>query len=146
MGFGSSAYHNRKNREGDYELHRFVTKNNICVVGGASKLLKQFEKDYHPNFLLSYSWNDWFTGGVYQKLGFRFDGNVHPDYYWYKDGENIPKRKCRLKDLEKLYPELYKEALEKNASNKEDFVMQSLGSVKVHRSGAKRWVKEYSES
>ena len=145
MGFGSSSYHNRKNKDGDYELHRFVSRSGLCVVGGASKLLKRFEEDYHPNFLLSYSWNDWFTGGVYQKLGFKFDGNVQPDYYWYKDGESIPKRKCRLKNLEKLYPELYKESLEKNASNKEDYIMQSLGAVKVHRSGAKRWVKEYIE-
>lgn len=143
MGFGSSAFHNRKSKEGDYELHRFVSKSGLCIVGGASKLLKRFEHDYQPKFLLSYSWNDWFTGKLYEILGFKFDGNVQPDYYWYLNGKSINKRKCRLKDLESKYPELYKESLEKNARNKEDYIMLSLGAVKVHRSGPKRWIKEY---
>lgn len=143
MGFGSSAFHNRKSKEGDYELHRFVSKSGLCVVGGASKLLKKFEHDYQPKFLLSYSWNDWFTGKLYEILGFKFDGNVQPDYYWYLNGKSINKRKCRLKDLEIKYPELYKESFEKNARNKEDYIMLSLGAVKVHRSGSKRWIKEY---
>lgn len=51
------------------------------------------------------------------------------------------KRTCRLKDLEIKYPELLKDAIDSKASNKEDYVMKCLGSIKVYRSGSKRWVK-----
>lgn len=144
MGFGSSSFHNRQYNEGDYELHRFVTKTGITVVGGASKLLSLFEREYHPAFLLSYSWNDWYDGTMYSKLGFTLDKNVSPDYFWILNEECLNKRKCRLKYLSKQYPELYEEAIEKNVSNKEDFIMESLGAVKVYRAGSKRWVKKYS--
>jgi hypothetical protein len=143
MGFGSSSFHNRQIKEGDYELHRFVTKTGFTVVGGASKLLKHFEKEYHPKFLLSYSWNDWFNGDMYAKLGFNLTKKIHPDYYWYLDGNNINKRKCRLKYLRVAYPEIFQEALDNNASNKEDYVMEKLGAIKIYRSGSKRWEKIY---
>ena len=143
MGFGSSSFHNRQIKEGDYELHRFVTKTGLTVVGGASKLLKHFEDNYHPKFLLSYSWNDWFNGEMYAKLGFTLTKKIHPDYYWYLDGDNINKRKCRLKYLRVAYPELFQEALDNNASNKEDYVMEKLGAIKIYRSGSKRWEKIY---
>ena len=143
MGFGSSSFHNRNHNEGDYELHRFVTKTGYTVVGGASKLLKYFEEEYKPKFLLSYSWNDWFDGKLYQILGFTLDRKVPSDYYWYLNGECLDKRKCRLRFLQSEYPALYQEALDKQASNKEDYVMESLGAVKIYRSGSKRWVKRY---
>ena len=143
MGFGSSSFHNRQVKEGDYELHRFVTKTGFTVVGGASKLLKHFEENYHPKFLLSYSWNDWFSGDMYAKLGFNLTKKIPPDYYWYLDGESINKRKCRLSKLNVLYKDLFQEALDKQASNKEDYVMEKLGAVKIYRSGSKRWEKFY---
>lgn len=143
MGFGSSSFHNRQYEEGDYELHRFVTKTGLTVVGGASKLLSFFEKEYNPSFLLSYSWNDWYNGNMYFKLGFTLDKEVYPDYYWSLKDKCINKRKCRLRYLSKKYPELYQEAIENNASNKEDYIMGKLGALKIYRSGSKRWVKTY---
>ena len=143
MGFGSSSFHNRQYKEGDYELHRFVTKTGFSVVGGASKLLKYFEREYHPRFLLSYSWNDWFSGDMYIKLGFTLTKKIVPDYYWYLNGTCLNKRKCRLKDLHLKYPDLYKEAVDNNAPNKEDYVMEKLGALKIYRSGSKRWEKIY---
>lgn len=143
MGFGSSSFHNRQNNDGDYELHRFVTKSGYTVVGGASKLLSYFEREFKPKLLLSYSWNDWYNGALYSILGFSFDHSVPPDYYWYLNRECINKRKCRLKDLQKKYPELYQESIDNKASNKEDYIMEKLGAIKVYRSGSKRWVKRY---
>ena len=143
MGFGSSSFHNRQSNEGDYELHRFAVKTGYTIVGGASKLLRYFEREFKPRFLLSYSWNDWFSGDMYSKLGFVLEHLVPPDYYWYLSGDCINKRQCRLKSLSEKYPELYQQSIETNAPNKEDYIMQSLGAVKVYRSGSKRWVKRY---
>lgn len=150
MGFGSSNYHSM-NKEGSserndnsrFELHRYALAFGYSVVGGASKLLKAFEREYNPSYMLSYSCNDWFRGEMYEKLGFKFTGHCSPRYYWVKRDEILNREECQLKKLSVKYPELYKEAIEKNASNKENYIMTSLGYVKISRSGTKRWEKFY---
>ena len=80
---------------------------------------------------------------MYSKLGFILDCMVPPNYYWYLSGECINKRQCRLKALSEKYPELYQKAIDTKASNKEDYIMESLGAIKIYRSGSKRWIKRY---
>jgi hypothetical protein len=152
MGFGSSNYHSM-NKEGSsersdnsrFELHRYAVTFGYSVVGGASKLLKAFERDYKPTYILSYSCNDWFRGEMYEQLGFRFTGMTTPRYYWIKRDEILNREECQLKHLSIKYPELYEKAFEKNASNKENYIMTSLGYVKISRAGTKRWEKFYNK-
>ena len=81
-------------------LCRFVTKGNITIVGGAEKLLKQFIREYDPDKIISFSDNDYFTGNVYDKLGFECLGcNSSPRYYWYLNGEENKREHCQLKRL-----------------------------------------------
>jgi hypothetical protein len=65
-----------------YEMYRYCNKLNTNIVGGASKLFKQFLKDYSPNTIVSYSDKRYFNGTVYQNLGFNFIDNTPPNY-WY---------------------------------------------------------------
>jgi hypothetical protein len=65
-----------------YEMYRYCNKLNTNIVGGASKLFKQFLKDYSPNTIVSYSDKRYFNGTVYQNLGFNFIENTPPNY-WY---------------------------------------------------------------
>lgn len=124
-------------------LTRFVTKTGYTVIGGASRLLHQFENTHKPISLVSYSDNDYFTGNVYEKLGFtRMGFTKTPRYYWYLDGIEYKREQCQLKNLSKLYPDLFKEA-NKVVGNKEDFIMSSLGAYKVYRSGNTKWLKLY---
>ena len=150
MGFGSSNYHamykndSLERKDGTrFELHRFAVKFGISVVGGASKLLTAFEREYNPSYMLSYSANDWFCGDMYKKLGFSFTGYCTPRYYWVKRDEMLNREECQLKKLSVRYPELYKESIDKNVSNKESYIMSSLGYVKISRAGTKRWEKFY---
>lgn len=141
MSFGK--YRLKKNIDGHYELHRYCVKDGITVVGGANKLLKAFEREYKPKELLSFSDNDYFSGGIYERLGFDNDGQATPRYYWFLSGVEIKREQCQLKKLKKSHPELLQEAYDVGASNKEDYVMLKLGARKVYRCGNTRWIKKY---
>ena len=53
---------------------------NISVIGGASKLLKHFIKNYKPNIIVTFANNRWSDGGLYEKIGFNFSHNSKPSY------------------------------------------------------------------
>lgn len=63
----------RFNHQAEYELIRYAG-GEINVVGGASKLLKAFIREYNPKTILTYSDYGKGHGLVYQKIGFRFVG------------------------------------------------------------------------
>lgn len=141
MSFQKGRY--KENKESVWCLTRFVTKSGLTVVGGASKLLKQFEKEFNPSLLISFSDNDYFSGGVYEKLGFENKGYTStPRYFWFFHNKEIKREQCQLKKLAKKYPDLYKESLN-ISGNKEDYIMLKLGAFKVYRSGHTKWVKNY---
>jgi len=72
--------------EDEYELLRFCNKLNTNVVGGASKLLNYFIKNYNPSLIMSYADRSWSHGDLYNKLGFEFVGKTQPNYYYVIDG------------------------------------------------------------
>lgn len=141
MSFGKLRLKNTE--EGQYELHRYCVKDGYTIVGGAKKLLSAFEKEYSPKYLLSYSDNDYFTGNIYNVLGFEEKGQTNPRYYWNLNGKEIKREQCQIKYLKEKYPNFIEEAYKENASNKEDYVMLSLGACKVYRSGNTKWEKYY---
>lgn len=140
MSFQKGRYKNNNNPA--WSLTRFATKYNCTIIGGASRLLRSFEKEYSPDILVSYSDNDYFIGTVYSKLGFVSYPVTRPRYYWNLNNKEIKREQTQLKYLLKQYPELYKESL-LQSGNKEEYIMLSLGASKVYRSGSKRWVKQY---
>lgn len=132
-----------KTDDGQYELHRYCVKDGYTILGGAEKLLKHFELDYKPKYIRSYSDNDYFKGGIYERLGFENAGQCMPRYYWFLNGAELKREACQLKRLKENYPELLQEAYDKEAPNKEDYVMLKLGACKVYRSGNTKWEKRY---
>ena len=132
-----------KHEEGEYELHRYCVRDGYTVLGGAERLLKAFEREYKPKYIVSYSDNDYFLGAIYERLKFDNVGQSTPRYYWYLNGEELRREQCMLKHLRVEYPELLQEAINKEAKNKEDYVMTSLGACKVYRSGNTKWEKRY---
>ena len=69
----------------DWELVRFCNKLNTNVIGGASKLLKYFIKNYNPKDIISYADRRWSQGDMYGSLGFEFIHDSSPNY-WYING------------------------------------------------------------
>lgn len=93
-----------------YELTRFCSIFNFNIVGGASKLLSFFEKNYNPKELLSYADKRWSDGNLYQKLGFNLVGSTQPNYWYIVKNQRKHRfayRKSELsKQLKTFNPEL----------------------------------------
>lgn len=56
------------------------------------------------------------------------------------NGEEIKREHCQLKYLKKDYPDLFEEAVNKNAENKEVYIMDKLGAFQVWRCGNTKWI------
>ena len=76
-------------QEGEYELIRFCNKLNTTVIGGASKLLKYFIKNYNPNTILTFADRRYSNGHFYEKIGFDFINKTKPNYWYFKKNELI---------------------------------------------------------
>jgi len=79
MTFGKSRF----NKNYEYELIRFCSKNFTLVRGAASRLFSYFIKNYDPKSIVSYSDRAWNTGKLYESLGFEFSHNSTPNYKYF---------------------------------------------------------------
>ena len=116
-----------------WELGRFATAHS--VVGGASRLFQAFVNDHQEcEEVISYSDNDWFDGGMYEKLGFKHVANVSPDYKVVDAGRRRHKTGYKLATLEKRFGEKFNQLL----SEREN--CRNNGLFRVYNSGLKKWV------
>ena len=73
-----------KKESGKWELHRFCSRLGYRIVGGASKLLRYFERNFEWAEIISYADLRWSDGNLYNKLLFEFDHNTKPNYWYFK--------------------------------------------------------------
>ena len=97
MGFSKirKAFNKGDSGTKDYELIRLCTINGFNVIGGASRMIKYFEKKYNPELLMTYcdiSISPDEEKTIYNKLGFTYIGKTTPGYFWIVD----KKRRHRL--------------------------------------------------
>ncbi len=82
----------------EYELLRFSTKKNYIVIGGFSKLFKEFKKLLNPVSVLSYCDLRFGLGLVYEKSDFMKVGQTPPNYwYYYKKSGRTGRLESRIK-------------------------------------------------
>ena len=55
------------------------------MIGGASKLLSYFIKQYKPKKIISYADRRWSDGNLYKKIGFNLVNLTHPSYFYTND-------------------------------------------------------------
>ena len=135
---GQNKLHNNKDH---YELVRFVTKDNVRVTGGASKLFKKFISEYNPVYIICYSDNDFFTGETYNKLGFKLKSlGKSIDYQWVKGTKSLSRYECMTNKLLEKYPKYRDINIECSV---EDYIMHDLGYSKLYRCGNSIW--EYKQ-
>ena len=113
-----------------YELLRFCNKLDTNVIGGASRLLKYFIKNYSPNEIISYADRRWSQGELYEKLGFNFIHNSKPNY-WYINGKS---REYRFKYRKS---ELISDGYDSNKTEKE--IMFNRGIYRIYDCGNKKY-------
>ena len=86
-----------------YEIVRLCSKIGYSITGGVSKLLKAFIRQYNPYRIITYADRRWSEGKVYEKLGFEFDHNTEPNYF-YVVGRERKNRFCfRKSELMRKY-------------------------------------------
>jgi very-short-patch-repair endonuclease len=90
---------NRLNKNDEYELIRFCNKINLTIVGGFSKLLKNFIKNFNPSKIETYADIRWSglnpTNTVYGKNNFEFVRKTPPNY-WYLNTDKFLNRYHRF--------------------------------------------------
>src|SRR5690606_3503625 len=65
-----------------FECIRFCTKQQFVVVGGLSKLLEAFIRDFKPNDIMTYVDLDWSDGKNFESLGFVEINKIEPQAFW----------------------------------------------------------------
>ena len=84
MTFGKPRF----DKKHDWELLRFCNKLGYHIPGAASKLLKHFERSWHPKSIISYADRRWSRGKLYEALGFKLDHASGPNY-WYFNKQSL---------------------------------------------------------
>lgn len=121
MTFGRCRYTGKY----EWELLRFCNKLGCKVVGGASRLLKWFERNVHPSSIVSYADRRWSKGDLYRKLGFVLSHKSPPNYWYFKLNDSgklysrLKFQKHKLQSLLKNYDESLSE-VENMVNNKYD--------------------------
>lgn len=128
----------RKHPKYEWEIARFSSELNTVVVGAASKLLRQFELQYKPSSLLSFANLRWSTGSVYEKLGFELVSTTAPNYFYFKENENIlyPREKFQKHKLAHL------DGFDPRQTERQN--MFALGYRVIFDSGNKKYLKTYN--
>lgn len=81
--------------EGEWNLSRFCNKMDYNVIGGASKLLNYFIKNWIVKRVISYADRDWSRGNLYDNLGFKKVNESLPDYKYIVDGIRVHKSRFK---------------------------------------------------
>ena len=102
MSFCKSRY----DKKIDWEISRYSSRNGINVVGGASRLLKNFQKN-HSGSIITYADRRYSNGNLYKQLGLKETHSSKPNYFYVMEGEFVGSRlnfqKHKLKDRLEIY-------------------------------------------
>lgn len=123
MTFGKT-YKESNEYNDQWELIRYCSKCN--VIGGASKLLNYFKRNYNWNKIITYADRRWSKGDLYYKLGFDFIKFTKPNYYYINSKSKGNKiREHRFK---------YRKNIVKNwniEGDTEEEIMKNAGFTKI---------------
>lgn len=117
-------------KDSEWELNRFCNLLDHNVIGGASKLLTYFNKNYKPNKIISYSDVRIFDGGMYEKLNFKKISQSKPNY-WYVVNDIRRHRFGYRKSI------LVKEGFDKNKTEQQ--IMFERKIYRIYDCGNIRW-------
>jgi hypothetical protein len=124
----SFAKPTRQTSKYQWELVRMASDPEFRIHGIWSNLLKLFIRENQPTSIVSFSDNRLFPGSVYEKIGFKFDGEIPSDYYWVKGQKRHHKSGLRKTEKEKL------------TGLTETQLREAQGYKKIWDLGKKRWV------
>jgi len=123
-----------------WTLGRYATR--VNVAGGASRLFKAFVAEFNPDEIKSFSDNRYFSGGMYEQLGFELELEVAPDYQvWSPKLGLLPKPHYQRRMLAKRQAE-HDVVVDFTTDDPrtERQVTYAMGARRIYDCGKKRWV------
>ena len=130
-----------------WTLSRYATR--VTVQGGASRLFKAF-LDEHPGCdVKSFSDNRYFTGKMYEQLGFKLEETSPPDYQvWHPQLGLMPKTSWQRRKIPTRIREIgSSERFDPlHDARSERDMTYLLGARRIFDCGKKRWVFAHSQS
>ena len=134
MTFGKlRKFMNKVHIDGNWELIRFVTISDTWTPGLASKMLTYFEKEWKPKSIESFADRRWSQGNLYNKLGFKFDKQTVPNYYYSKNLKRYHRYKFRKSELKNF---------DNYSIDKTEFqIMDEAGWLRIYDCGNYKFVK-----
>ncbi len=121
----------------NYELYRFCNKLNTSVVGGASKILKYFIKNYKFSKLISYYDKSFGFKSFYSLIGFEFSGETPINYHYVKSGIRLHRYNYRKSELVKMG---YDKLLTENE------ITKSMGLIRIYGVGNYKFILKSVEN
>lgn len=119
----------------DCELIRLCFEHGVIVNGGAQKLFKYAVASFKGvNSIITYCDISKFTGGIYHKLGFEFNGITEPNYKWVSTS-----KKQSLSRYQTTKSSLIAKGLG-DINESEDDIMSDMGYYKVYDCGNSRYI------
>lgn len=131
MTFGKPRY----NTHYDWELLRLCSKSNYSIIGGASKLLSYFNKQFPNSSIVSYCDKSKFSGDVYKTLGFTLKVSNKPSKHWYNGSTHVHITDNLLR--QRGFDQLFHTSYGKGTSNEE--LMIQNGFVPIYDCGQQTW-------
>lgn len=112
------------------------------VRGGFGKILKAFERETHPDYVVSYCDLRYGDGSLYAATGFTLESITAPDYWWadLKTTTRIPRYATQKIKLAKPNHPLHKWY---SPDRTEREICEAAGLKKILGVGNQKWVKRY---
>ena len=126
-----------------WNLTRYAAKHS--VRGGASKLFKAAATRYELTFVESYSMNDYFTGGMYEQLGFDRTTAYGADYRVFHPKTGIRfKYHWQRRNIPNVLRDICREEIafnpDKSIDPRTEFEIEDLaGALRLWDSGKTKW-------
>ena len=126
----------RYNKNYQWELLRLCTASEYAIIGGPSRMFKQFVKDHDPDSVISYCDRAKFSGDVYTNIGMKLHHTTSPSKIWSKDSKKITDNLLRQRGYDQLFNANYG----KGTSNEQ--LMLEHGWLPVYDCGQSVYVYE----
>lgn len=89
----------RKRMYNGFNITRFCNVLNTTVIGGSSKLLSYFIKNFNTKYIISYADRSMSNGNLYKKMGFEEISSSYPDYKYVVNGKRLHKSNFKKEKL-----------------------------------------------
>ena len=124
-----------------WTLGRYATR--ITVAGAASRLFKAFIAEHNPTEVKSFSDNRYFSGGMYELLGFTLEADVAPDYQVWspklglRPKPHYQRSKLATRLIDHEVDDTYDAATDPRTEATMTYLM---GCGRIYDCGKKRWL------